>query len=172
MDIPEPSGSHPIIERIIKNRLDWESMHSDSESETPVKTLTIPSDKDRLYEVQGFVEDCLAGCGASDKTLMQLELVVEEIFINISSYAYRPPGSGDVDISCSVEEDVMKVTITFTDEGPEFDPLEREDPDTTQSLDKRQVGGLGIFLVKRNVDGISYRRDGGRNILTIEKRLP
>ncbi len=136
-----------------------------------MKTITVPSDKGRLYEVQGFIESCLSGCGASQKTLTQLELVVEEIFINISSYAYRPPGSGDIGISCSVEEDMMKVTIVFEDRGPEFDPLEHQDPDVEVDARDRPVGGLGIFLVKRNVDGISYRRDGDRNILTVEKRL-
>lgn len=102
---------------------------------------------------------------------MQLELVVEEIFVNIASYAYCPPGSGDVEISCDVVEDTMRVFITFSDEGPEFDPLGKEDPDITLGKDERPIGGLGIFLVKKNVDGISYKREGGRNILTVEKRL-
>ena len=136
-----------------------------------MKTITVPSDKGRLYQVQEFVEECLSDCGASGKTLMQLQLVVEEIFVNIASYAYSPHGSGDVDISCDVVDDRMKVIITFTDEGPEFDPLGKEDPDTTLSAEDRPIGGLGIFLVKRTVDGISYRREDGRNILTIEKDL-
>ncbi len=136
-----------------------------------VKVLTVSSDKSRLCEVQEFVERCLKGCGTSSKTLSQLKLIVEEIFINISSYAYHPPGSGEVQISCEVEKDVMKVVIVFEDDGPEFDPLEAEEPDTTVDIRDREPGGLGIFLVKRCVDGISYRRDGGRNILTIEKNL-
>lgn len=134
-------------------------------------TLKVPSDKGRLYDVQAFIEKCLSGCGASQKTLMQLELAVEEIFINIASYAYHPPGSGDVEISCDVHENRMNVTITFSDEGPEFDPLIYDDPDVSESLSDRSMGGLGIFLVKKNVDGITYRRDDGRNILTIEKDL-
>lgn len=136
-----------------------------------MKTITVPSDRERLYQVQEFVEECLSGCGASSKTLLQLQLVVEEIFVNIANYAYHPHGSGDVDISCDVVGDRMKVVITFTDEGPEFDPLEREDPDTTLGADERPIGGLGIYLVKNTVDGISYRREGGRNILTVEKEL-
>ena len=117
-----------------------------------MKTITVPSDKERLYQVQEFVEECLSGC-------------------NIANYAYHPHGSGDVDISCDVVGDRMKVVITFTDEGPEFDPLEREDPDTTLGADERPIGGLGIYLVKNTVDGISYRRENGRNILTVEKEL-
>lgn len=145
-------------------------MHGDAVPDTAT-TLTVPSDKDRLYDVQEFIEKCLSGCGASPKTLMQLELVVEEVFINIASYAYHPPGSGDVEISCDVHENRMSVTITFSDEGPEFDPLTHDDPDVSENLSDRPIGGLGIFLVKKNVDGITYRRDGGRNILTIEKVL-
>lgn len=136
-----------------------------------MKTITVPSDKSRLRDVQSFIEECLSGCGASTKTLTQLELVVEEIFINIASYAYRPPGSGDVDVSCDVEEGMMRVVITFEDEGPEFDPLERDDPDLDIKREDRPIGGLGIYLVKKNVDGISYRRVDGRNVLTIEKSL-
>lgn len=121
--------------------------------------------------MQDFVEGCLSGCGASRKVLTQLELVIEEIFINIVSYAYHPSGDGDIDISCSVEDDRAKVIITFADDGPEFDPLSAKEPDVTQDLKDRPIGGLGIFLVKNNVDGITYRRDDGRNVLTVEKRL-
>ena len=64
-----------------------------------MRSITVPSDKNLVYEVQEFVEDCLSDHGASPKTLMQLELVVEEIFVNIASYAYNPPGSGDVETS-------------------------------------------------------------------------
>lgn len=146
-----------------------EAMLSDSTMIS--KSITVPSKADRLYEVQDFVNSCLSGSGASEKVVLQLQLVVEEIFINIANYAYRPPGSGDVDISCTVEEDVMKVTLRFVDRGPEFDPLKRPDPDVGADPADRPIGGLGIFLVKNNVDGIAYRRDGDKNILTVEKRI-
>ncbi len=132
--------------------------------------LEVPSDIDRLYEVQDFVRGSLGDMGASERSLMQLELVVEEVFINIVRYAY-PPGTGKIWVGCDVSEDTMSVTLTFTDRGPEFDPLMSPDPDTHAPAEDREVGGLGIFLVKRNVDGISYRRRDGYNILTIEKNL-
>ncbi len=135
------------------------------------KTLRIPSDSDRLHEVQGFVNDCLSNSGASDKAVLQLELIVEEIFVNIASYAYNPPGSGDVEITCSVKEDKMEVVVTFVDQGPEFDPLQMENPDVTKDLRDREIGGLGIFLAKNHADEITYRREGDKNILTVEKRL-
>ena len=88
-----------------------------------MKTITVPSERSMLYDLQEFVRGCLSGCGASEKTIQQLELVVEEIFINIISYAYRPSSKGEISITCSVEEDLMRVILTFTDTGPEFDPL-------------------------------------------------
>lgn len=142
-----------------------------SDSTVVSKNITVPSKADRLYEVQDFVNSCLSGSGASLKVLMQLQLVVEEVFINIANYAYSPPGSGNVDISCTVEEDVMKVTLKFVDSGPEFDPLKRPDPDLDKDLEDRPIGGLGIFLVKNSVDGLVYRRDGDKNILTVEKHI-
>lgn len=136
------------------------------------KTLIVRSEGNEVYKVQEFITKSLKGSGVSDETILQLELVVEEIFINISKYAYVPPDFGDVEITCSWEKDVMRVTLTFVDAGPEFDPLKRPDPDTSIPAEERNEGGLGIFLVKNNVDGISYRREGGKNILTVEKNLP
>lgn len=135
-----------------------------------MKELLVPSDAGCLYEVLDFISECLSGCGVTDRSLSQLELAVEEIFVNIALHAY-PPTGGEVAINCSVEESMMKVTITFTDGGVPFDPLQTSDPDLTIPLDERPIGGLGIFLVKKNVDGISYRRREGKNILTIEKFL-
>ena len=134
-----------------------------------MEQLEVDSDKGQLDRVMDFVRGCLRGLGVSEAPMMQLELAVEEIFVNIADYAYR--GAGKVWIGCDVERDTMSVSITFKDRGEEFDPLDQPDPDTTASALDRPIGGLGIFLVKRNVDGISYRRRDGYNILTIEKRL-
>lgn len=133
--------------------------------------IVVPSKADKLYEVQDFITDRLSSTGASERTIRQLELVVEEIFINIASYAYDPPGSGEVEICCSVGEDMMKVVIVFVDKGPEFDPLGAPDPDISMDIKQRSIGGLGIHLVRNTVDGLTYSRDGDRNVLTIEKRL-
>lgn len=135
------------------------------------RTLSVPSKAEDLYEVLDFVDSCLSRSSPSKEAVHQLQLIVEEIFVNIAKYAYNPPGSGDVEITCSVEKDKMKVTLTFVDTGAEFDPLEKADPDIKLPLDDRNIGGLGIFLVKNNVDGISYRREDGKNILTIDKTI-
>ena len=131
--------------------------------------LEVTSDKGQLDRVMGFIHGCLGGLGVSEMSMMQLELAVEEIFVNISNYAYQD--TGKVWIGCDVEKDTMSITITFKDSGAEFDPLSMPEPDTSAPALDRPIGGLGIFLVKRIVDGISYRRRDGYNILTIEKRL-
>lgn len=134
------------------------------------RRIEVQSDVDELDRVIGFVDGALEGTGASRKAVLQLELAVEEVFVNIARYAYHPE-DGKVWVSCDVDEDTMSVAITFMDMGPEFDPLAAPDPDVTLPAEERGIGGLGIFLVKTNVDGISYRRRNGYNVLTIEKSL-
>ena len=91
---------------------------------------------------------------------MQIDLAVEEIFVNIANYAYRP-----------VRENPLEVTLTFLDSGAPYDPLAKEDPDITLDVKDRQIGGLGIFLVKQTMDDVKYEYKNGRNILTLTKNL-
>jgi len=102
------------------------------------------------------------------KAQNELLMAAEEIFINIASYAYSP-GVGLAWINASVKDGT--ITIEFRDRGYPFDPLAKRDPDVTLSAEKRQVGGLGIFMVKKIMDEVSYRRENGENILTIRKKL-
>ena len=108
--------------------------------------LEVTSDKDQLdkvMKVMGFIHGCLGDLGVSETSMMQLELAVEEIFVNISNYAYE--GTGNVWIGCDVEKDTMSITITFKDSGAEFDPLSMPEPDTSAPALDRPIGGLGIF---------------------------
>ena len=102
---------------------------------------------------------------------MQVELAIEEIFVNIASYAYPSPDSGDVTITADVSGEQKELTVVFQDGGTPFDPLAKEDPDITLPIEQRRIGGLGIFLVKDNMDDVTYRYADGKNILTIKKRL-
>lgn len=133
-------------------------------------TMEFRSDVDELDRVIAFVDGALEGTGAPRRSVLQLELAVEEIFVNIASYAYRGD-DGKVRVSCDVDGDAGTVTVTFRDSGPEFDPLAAPDPDTTLPAEDRRIGGLGIFLVKTNVDGMDYERRDGCNVLTIRKSL-
>ena len=101
---------------------------------------------------------------------MQVELAVEEIFVNIANYAYHPElGEAEVDVDAG--GDPPTVTIRFLDHGKPFNPLEREDVDVTAAAESRSIGGLGILLVKKSMDDVEYSYEDGKNILTIRKKL-
>ena len=134
-----------------------------------MEKLTIKAKLENLDNVTEFVEAQLAQMDLPMKTQMQIDLAVEEIFVNIAHYAYTPE-DGMAIIEVELTED-PRVIITFIDSGKPFNPLSNEDPDITQSADERKVGGLGIFMVKKSMDKVSYAYEDGHNILTIEKKL-
>ena len=124
--------------------------------------------KENLNHVMSFVDEHLEGVDCPMKAQMQIDLCVEEMFINVASYAYGS-GKGDVIIRLEEEKDPSGISIVLVDEGMPYDPLAKADPDVTASADQRQIGGLGIFLVKKNMDNISYRRDGNKNVFRMTK---
>ncbi len=132
------------------------------------KLLTVAADKDNLNRVVAFVDAFLERHGCPMKAQMQIDLCVEEIFVNIANYAY-PGKTGDAEIRLAETDGT--VTLIFTDRGKPYNPLKRRDPDITLSAKDRQIGGLGIFLVKRSMDAVSYRYEDGKNILTLTKHL-
>ena len=99
-----------------------------------------------------------------------MDIAVEEIFVNIASYAYENE-PGKVTIRLRETEDPKGITVTFVDEGAPFDPVTRPDPDVTLSAKERSIGGLGIYLVKKSMDDVRYRYEGNLNILTLTKRF-
>ncbi|MBQ5995050.1 MAG: ATP-binding protein [Clostridia bacterium] len=133
-----------------------------------MKTLIIEASNDNLYTVNEFIDSFLENEGCSLKAQTQIDLCVEEIFVNIANYAY---GEGKGNAEISVENNDGKVTITFTDSGIAYNPLEKSDPDTTLSADERQIGGLGIFLVKKNMDSVSYEYKDNKNIFSMTKQI-
>ena len=88
----------------------------------------------------------------------------------LARYAYAP-GGGDVAVRFDHDESTRTVSIAFVDSGVPFDPLQKPDPDVARAVDEREVGGLGIFLVRKTMDSVDYRREGGQNILTIRKKI-
>ena len=130
--------------------------------------LVIEATLENLSKVNDFVEEFLKEKECSPKVRMQLEVVVEEIFTNIANYAYGDD-AGKVTIEGCLEDDAAKFRLKFMDHGVPYNPLKQPDPDITAGADERPVGGLGIFLVKNNVDDISYQHEDGQNILTIVK---
>ncbi len=130
--------------------------------------LTVPAKVDELKNVLNFINTQLERLGCQPKIKKQLNVAAEEIFVNIANYAY-PDKDGSVLIQSKVSEDMGSVSITFTDSGVPFDPLSREDPDTKLSAEERQVGGLGIYMVKKTMDDVDYEYKDGHNVLTIKK---
>ena len=133
-----------------------------------IKTLTVDATNENLHEVMDFVDGILEENGASMRTQMQVDLAVEEIYVNIANYAY---GDGVGKAEISVESKDGELTIVFKDSGVEYNPLEKEDPDITLSAEERQIGGLGVFLTKKNMDSVSYSYENGQNVFTMVKKL-
>ncbi len=131
--------------------------------------LILPARVENLDEVQSFVAERV-GENGSPKTQMQLDLAVEEIFVNIASYAYAP-GEGKAAVRVELSDEPGRVTVTFRDRGVPYNPLEREDPDVTALAAERKLGGLGIFLTKQLMDDVQYQYTNGQNILTLTKNL-
>ena len=118
-------------------------------------TLTIKAAVENLETVQTFVDEFLEAVGCPMKAQMQIDVAVEEIFVNIASYAYAP-GTGDAAVCVELPEDGSSVTISFTDRGKAYDPLSRDDPDISLPAEQRDVGGLGILMTKKLMDEVSY----------------
>jgi len=128
--------------------------------------LIVESTKDNLNKVLSFIDAKLEAIQCPMKAQMKIDVAVEEIFINIASYAYGNE-VGNAEIILDINDSNTKATITFVDEGIPYNPLEKDDPDTTLSADERQIGGLGIFIVKKSMDSVEYKNQEGKNILTI-----
>ena len=133
-----------------------------------MEKITVEAVLDNLQTVIDFATENLEKRDCPMKVSMQLELVIEEIFVNIASYAYHPE-IGAATFCMSFEENPSAVLMTFIDGGKPYNPLEHDDPDTTLDIDERDIGGLGIFLVKKNTDALAYEYADGKNILRVKK---
>ncbi len=135
-----------------------------------MKKIEIEADVNQLNDVMTFVEESLDEAGATPKTAMQVNLAVEEIFVNIAHYAYTP-GKGNATIILDIDKEAGELSVQFRDSGVPYNPLEKEDPDITVPVAERQIGGLGIFMTKKVMDDVIYEHKDGQNILTLKKKL-
>ncbi len=139
-------------------------------AESPANELDIEAVEGNLGRVLEFVTERLDKIDCPMKEEMQIEVAVEEVFVNIASYAYHPD-KGNATVRVEVFDDPVTVAITFIDHGVPYDPLEREDPDITLKAEDRPVGGLGIFMVKKTMDEVTYEYKEGKNILRLKKKI-
>ena len=134
------------------------------------KELTIEARVENLCKVLVFVDRFLKEYGCAPKDKMSIDVAVEEIFVNIAEYAYEG-SEGDAEITFTFDQDDRIAEFIFTDRGMPFDPTCRPAPDTTLQPGERQIGGLGIHIVKKTMDQVLYRYEGGQNHLTIRKQI-
>ena len=135
-----------------------------------MEIITVPAEAAALETVNAFIQEKLESINCPKRAKMQMMLAVEEIFVNISSYAYHPE-VGQAEVGVDIDGDPPTVTIRFLDQGRPFNPLEKPDADITLSAQEREIGGLGILLVKKIMDQVDYVYENGRNILTIKKEI-
>ena len=134
------------------------------------REIEIEALPENLDTVMDFVNESLETVDCPPKAQMQIALAVEEIFINIASYAYAPD-KGNATVRVDVNREPVSVEITFIDQGIPYDPLARDNPDITLDASERGIGGLGIFLTKKSMDDVTYEYKDGKNILTLKKNL-
>ena len=132
--------------------------------------LEIDAKLSNLEEVLDFVNRHLKKVNCPEKTRIQVDIAVEEIFVNIAHYAYNPE-VGKATIRVELSEKPLTISLTFMDNGKPYDPLSRNDPDVTLNSEQRQIGGLGIYMVKKSMDDIQYSCKNGTNMLTFKKKL-
>ena len=138
--------------------------------EQNIEEIVIEARRENLDQVLGFMDAHLERRDCPMKVMLQLDIAVEELFVNIANYAYGDQ-VGQAMIQLQEEHDPEGISITFIDEGMPFDPLAKPDPDVTLGAMDRSVGGLGIYMVKKSMDDMKYRYEDNRNILTIRKNF-
>lgn len=135
-----------------------------------MKELTIDATIDNVAAVTAFVDEQLEQLDCPMKTQCQVDIAIDELFGNIANYAYNPE-IGAATVRVEVTENPLAVVITFIDNGVPYDPLAKADPDVTLSAEEREIGGLGIYMVKKTMDDVSYEYRDGKNILRIKKNI-
>ncbi len=121
-----------------------------------------------LNDITAFAEEEFEKAELPMKTIMTVNVAIEEVFVNIAHYAYKG-SEGNMKFGIQIDDGLL--TLKFTDWGVPFDPLKKSDPDITLSAEERQIGGLGIFMVKKTMDDVKYEYKDGMNILTLEKKI-
>jgi len=135
----------------------------------PDNVLTIKAFPKNASIAVNFVESILTNAELDQKLIAKMSIVVDELFANVAFHAYEHMSTGDLVIEVDIKDDNLK--MVFIDSGVEFDSTKATDPDVNESIETRKRGGLGLFIVRNSVDKMTYKRDSGYNVLTIEKKI-
>lgn len=134
-----------------------------------VREITVPAELGQVPRVRAFIHDYVAGLGLGEEDRVKIELSLHEICVNIALYAYPEGRPGEMTVR--VWRDGGDLLIEVRDQGAPFDPVRKKDPDLRLKLRCGTPGGLGVYFYKTLMDGLSYRRSRGRNVLTLRKAL-
>ncbi len=135
-----------------------------------MKELNIQATVENISTVTDFVNEQLEAVDCPIKAQIQIDIAIDELFGNIAHYAYNPD-VGPATVRVEVKESPLSVIITFIDNGVPYDPLSAKDPNITLSAEEREIGGLGIYMVKKTMDDITYEYKDGQNILRVKKNI-
>ena len=135
-----------------------------------MKELTLDATVENIPVVTDFVNEQMDALGCSVKVQVQIDVAIDELFSNIARYAYNPD-VGPATVRVELTEEPLSVVVTFVDNGVPYDPLKKGDPDTTLSAEEREIGGLGVYMVKKSMDAVAYEYKDGQNVLKITKKL-
>ena len=132
-----------------------------------MEVLAVPATIENLERMIDFVVSAAKNLGFKSRDLNQIRLAGEEALVNVVNYAY-PGREGTVEIRCApAPQD--GIIIEIVDAGIPFDPLAKAEPDLSLPMEQRQIGGLGISMIRKIMDKVAYRRDHDRNVLTLSK---
>ncbi|RJQ59744.1 MAG: ATP-binding protein [Desulfobacteraceae bacterium] len=130
-----------------------------------MESLRLPAKLEHLESLISFAVQEAERMKLSEEEVFSVKLALEELLVNSISYAY-PSGQGEIEIACfSADEGAFSVLVR--DWGPPFNPLEMDEPDLSQGISEKRVGGLGIYLVRQMTKELTYRREGDANVLTL-----
>ena len=135
-----------------------------------MKELTVQANLDNIAPVTEFINAELEAANCCEDVRIQIDVAIDEIFGNIAKYAYDPE-EGPVTLQTDVTGNPPVISITFIDRGMPYNPLDRKAPDITLKAKERRIGGLGIFIIRKTMDEISYEYRDGSNRLTIRKQI-
>ena len=134
-----------------------------------MRTVKFPAKYEYLDEIREFVAEVARQGGFVDREIFSIQLAADEAASNVIEHAYAGIANGEMECSCWVEGDLL--VITLHDDGKPFDPARVKQPDLKADLSKRQIGGLGVYLIRQLMDEVRYEtRPGAGNLLTMTKR--
>lgn len=131
----------------------------------------LPARKEELNELLALIEENLETAGCPMKSQTAVLVSIEEIFVNIASYAFPDDENGEAEFVLDIDDAARRVSLTLKDDGIPFNPLAAAAPDLSLSAEERRIGGLGIFMVKKMMDEVHYQYSGGFNITTMIKNF-